>query len=767
MSPAVLDVDSDVLARAHRKLILEQAGIRTIEADNFREALRIARAGDVAAIVIASGLGDTDGFAVSRELKADLRTAGVPVLIVSASSSMDDYVRAVEAGADAWLGQPVDASVLIKTVRAVLGRTLECANDDLLDRYQRFRAIVDQAGVGFVRATLAGQFTSVNQSFCDITGYSSDELLSMNYRDITHPDDLETNLEYTRRIQSGELVKLKIEKRYVRKDGATVWVNKFLTRVTQQGSSDFLFAVAEDISERKRVEQELQRQLEFDRITSDVLTRFTACSAREIDNVVLESLRAVAEYCDADHAFVVLRCLDDGTFRCAGEWCAPHVRPMAPLQPVRAEDYPYSTSVLAYHELVLNNIEDLPPIAVAERAWLEEQGAVAGLRIPLDTRAAREAEVPGCIVILRHDHRQDWSSTDLTRVRIMGNAIAAVMERKRAEELLRQSEQRFSLVFHAIPEPTIITAVADEKITEVNIQFLLATGYNRDEVIGKTADELGLFLNESDRKLAWSELEKGWLSDLEVIFRAKSGVLSIGLLSSVAVEMLGQRYLVTTVRDITQRRQAEEALHRQVAFDKLLNHLLADFVRCDISELASAIQKALGNIAGFFAADHLMVFEVSPESNTWRITREWCGPDVVPIASVHQDSCYLSNDKLFSDSDIGIDVAGSKAEAGYDMDRYRAEGATVVLNVPIKGTRGMISGRIGLHRHGDRAPWTKEDASRLRVAGHAIDGALERIRVEDPRDRMNNVSEAWRIPPLSLPGSADRTRGWFFIINGR
>jgi PAS domain S-box-containing protein len=715
---------------------LDEVGLTTIEAENSTEAVRIARSGDVAAVLVSTRLGD-DGVATTRNLKNDPRTANIPILILSSSSSTDDYAHAVEAGADAWLAEPVDAPVLIRITRAILARSQSddraCADAELRERYEQLRAIVDQAGVGFVRATLAGQFTSVNQSFCDITGYSRVELLSMNYRDITHPDDLDINREYSRRLVSGELRQLDFEKRYVRKDGSTVWVKKSLTRVAQKGFPDFLFAIAEDITERKRVEQEFQRQLEFDRITSGVLTRFAACSAREFDQILVDSLRVVAEYCNGDHAFVVVRNMDDGTFRCAGEWCAPHVKPLVvPPQPVTAEDYPWSASALALHELVLHDVNELPPEAAAERAWLEEQGAVAGLRVPLDTRSAREEEVPGCIIVLRYDHRRRWSNTDVTRVRIMGNAVAAVMERKRAEELLRQSDQRFNLLFQAIPEPTIITAVADEKITEVNSRFLTVSGYRRDELIGKTTEELDLFASEGDRKRAWSELlEKGWLTDLEVGFRVKSGTVLIGLLSSVAVEVLGQKYLVSTIRDITQRRQAEDMLHRHAAFDKLLTDLLAEFVRCDITELSVAIEKTLGAVAGFFAADHLMIFEVAPETKTWRITREWCAPHVAPIARANGHDSFCSDDLLSSDNDVIIDAGDSVTGAGYDVERLRAEGATVVLNVPIKGSAGMITGRIGLHRHGGRTAWTREDSSRLRVAGNAIFRALERIRAEE------------------------------------
>jgi GAF domain-containing protein len=78
-----------------------------------------------------------------------------------------------------------------------------------------------------------------------------------------------------------------------------------------------------------------------------------------------------------------------------------------------------------------------------------------------------------------------------------------------------------------------------------------------------------------------------------------------------------------------------------------------------------------------------------------------------------------------------IDMKNPGVAAGHDTQRYREEGATFILNVPIKGAGGLITGRIGLHRHGGRDPWTVEDASRLRVAGSAIAAALEHMRAEE------------------------------------
>lgn len=94
-----------------------------------------------------------------------------------------------------------------------------------LARETEFRIIFDLAGSGKAQADPAtGLFVRVNRKFCEITGYSEQELLGMRYRDLTHPDDLAAEHERVRPVMAGESDEWELEKRYVRKGGQVLWV---------------------------------------------------------------------------------------------------------------------------------------------------------------------------------------------------------------------------------------------------------------------------------------------------------------------------------------------------------------------------------------------------------------------------------------------------------------------------------------------------------------------------------------------------------------
>ncbi len=123
-----------------------------------------------------------------------------------------------------------------------------------------FGAIFDATGVGQVASDPdTRRFLRVNRKYCDITGYSADELLSMTFDDITHPDDRSARGSDFDRFVRGEAADYTIEKRYVRKDGEVVWVRVTSTLVRDaSGRPRAAVAVVEDVTERKRAETSLR-----------------------------------------------------------------------------------------------------------------------------------------------------------------------------------------------------------------------------------------------------------------------------------------------------------------------------------------------------------------------------------------------------------------------------------------------------------------------------------------------------------------------------
>jgi PAS domain S-box-containing protein len=132
------------------------------------------------------------------------------------------------------------------------------AEDDLRQSEEQFKAMFETASIGMAQTDpKSGQWLRVNQRMCETTGYSGEELLAMRIYEITHPEDRARDWEAFQNIISGKSKDYRLEKRYIRKDGTTVWVNVNMTIIRDaDGQPLRTMATIEDITERKRAEEE-------------------------------------------------------------------------------------------------------------------------------------------------------------------------------------------------------------------------------------------------------------------------------------------------------------------------------------------------------------------------------------------------------------------------------------------------------------------------------------------------------------------------------
>jgi PAS domain S-box-containing protein len=165
----------------------------------------------------------------------------------------------------------------------------------LRESEQRFRATFDQAAIGIAHVGTDGRWLRVNRKLCDIVGYTREELRSRTFQEITHPDDLETDVANVRRILAGEIRTYSLEKRYVRKDGSFVWANLTVSLVREPaGGPRYFISAVEEITERKRLEEALRQRAEALAEADRRKDEFLAMLAHELRNPLAPILNAVA-----------------------------------------------------------------------------------------------------------------------------------------------------------------------------------------------------------------------------------------------------------------------------------------------------------------------------------------------------------------------------------------------------------------------------------------------------------------------------------------
>lgn len=160
--------------------------------------------------------------------------------------------------------------------------------------------------------------------------------------------------------------------------------------------------------------------------------------------------------------------------------------------------------------------------------------------------------------------------------------VCDITEHRKAEAALRKGAERFSKVIRAGGFGVAITRLSDGRFLDVNDAFLRTTGFARDEVVGKTTEELGVFQRESRQELVKRVMREGRLDDYEMSMRAKNGDIRHGLFSLSLIGLGGEACILAIGADITERKRVETELkEREKQYRELVESSNSIIVRVD------------------------------------------------------------------------------------------------------------------------------------------------------------------------------------------
>jgi PAS domain S-box-containing protein len=436
-----------------------------------------------------------------------------------------------------------------------------------------------------------GQLVYVNKRCIEVMGYSREEFYApgFDFMTLIAPESIALIRTNFNRHMTGQDIE-PYEYSLLNKQGEKIEAI-ITTKLINYESEKAILGIITDITDRKRAEEELQYRLRFQRLITTVSSQFINMHPAQIDDEIDHSIQQIGEFADADRSYVFQFSDDQESVSCTHEWCKPKIEPtIERIQNAPVDSFPWAIEKFLNAKMVLiPRVSELPPEASKEKQEFEQQGIQSILAVPIISGG----RVLGFIGLDSVSEEKMWADDTSSLLKIVGQVFANALENKTTRQALQESEERLRTVFETFPDPVTIIQIEDGSCVDVNSAFTRVTGWESEDVVGKTAADFDIWHNPKEReKLTAGIAQHGKIENLEAKFRLKDGNVITALMSAVLIRLKDKPHILTITRDISELKSAQEER------EQLKTQLIQAQKMEAIGTLAGGIAHDFNNILG-------------------------------------------------------------------------------------------------------------------------------------------------------------------------
>jgi diguanylate cyclase (GGDEF)-like protein/PAS domain S-box-containing protein len=466
------------------------------------------------------------------------------------------------------------------------------SEEDLPLSEQKYRTIVENANdIICVHRASDLSYLYINSTGPKILGWSKEELIRKNPVNLIHPEDLARALETIEiaGIEDG----CTCEYRFLKKDSQYLWLESSIKKIQFDAGTVALLLYSRDISERKALEERDRQRLNLEEAIATASQLFLAA-----DNVDLTQVMSIlGEAVTADRVYI-FEFFDEGkktSNTC--EWCAAGIESAQEiLQDLDSSLFSWWLERLKNGEnIVIEDINALPPEASNEKSLLQSQGIKSLLVVPI---CLKNSELVGFLGFDDNQSTRKWLAEDVKTLRMLAEMIALYWTRCQVENSLRESEQRLASIIDFLPDATF--AIDNEgRVIIWNRAMEEMSGIRGEGMLGKDNYEYALpffpkrrpmlidLVMNPDHPLRenYLFLKKHDETLVGEVYSPASGLYMFGTASPL-YNANGRRVgAIESIRDVTERRRAEEKIRYLSHFDKLTGLYNRSFFEEEVKRL--------------------------------------------------------------------------------------------------------------------------------------------------------------------------------------
>ncbi|MHB0874739.1 MAG: PAS domain S-box protein [Anaerolineae bacterium] len=460
--------------------------------------------------------------------------------------------------------------------------------EEALRRERDFaRSLIDTAPVTVAVLSPDGKILTANRHLQQLSGYSQEELVGRDWLEALIPERLHAfaRAAHTQTAASvGVAQGTSVMRTKAGEELETDWFAKPLA--DSSGALTGVLVVGVDMTER--------RQAERARAAMQAIAQ-AAQEGADLPSVCAEIHASVRKLMPAGNFYVALReeqadLVSFPYFVDAADGPSGVAITLEPAAPTGVTGHILQTGdTLLASEADLRRLRDeqgVPQIGTMPHSYLG---------VPLK---ATPGEAIGVIAVQSYDGAVTYTGRDRELLEFASQQIAMVLQRRKAQDKLRESEQMLASIFRETPSVITVTRLDDGTFLAVNGAFTLVTGYTSEEAVGRTTAELRIWADLVDRDRFLQAAREGRAKDLEMTFVGKDGHKIVTVLSGTLVRLNGVSCLLSAITDLTEHRQLQEQLAQSQKMETIGR--LAGGIAHDFNNLLTAIS---GHAA--FAMDEL------------------------------------------------------------------------------------------------------------------------------------------------------------------
>jgi PAS domain S-box-containing protein len=394
------------------------------------------------------------------------------------------------------------------------------------------------------------KFTYASPSTERLLGYTQQDILGTVVMDLLDESSLDQMKKvFQARAEQNTAGGIMAEYRMKHKKGHWVDVEVLSSPIhVQDGNASGYVGIARDVTERKEAEVERQAILEIMQglAFAKDMNEFLSLVHFSLGRVIKADNFFIALYNPANEMFEEVYTADqyDG-----------------PLPPSKHEKT-LTSYIFRTRAPFLSTPERFRELVASGEVKLVGTDSPSLLGVPL----IASGKTIGVMVVQDYEKEGVYSGRDEQFMMSVAGQVATAVQRRQATDALRESEARFVTIFHHSPVSIAINRLSDNTFVEVNQAWTDTWGYSREEVIGHTALEIGLWADPEERPRLLQMVErKTRVPDFEAVLCKRSGEKRDALLSAELLVIAGESCLLIQVFDITERKQAEKKLHESEA----------------------------------------------------------------------------------------------------------------------------------------------------------------------------------------------------------